>query len=329
MRASIRRRESGGVESPFRFRHHIRRQRTFLNGPDILSQVSRILGADDSRVEARVRDGKAQYLKRIRPYRASDGHIDGVVITFTDISNVAMAREQEKERRENLERVTRDLQDFAYAVSHDLHKPLRQIRDCVARLVESLPGDQNADIQRHMGLADSRIESMQQMLDCLLAYSRVNTEGDAIVDSNLDLILDEVLATHQREIHTREAVITREPLPVARCAPKQLQTVLWHLIDNALKYISDRTPNIHIYGEVDGDRCRIVVRDNGLGIKESHRRDIFVIFRRLGFVEGVAGNGVGLALCSRIMERLGGQISVQSEEGVGSKFILDLPLASS
>ena len=265
------------------------------------------------------------YLKRIRPYRDLDGKINGVVITFTDISAIAQSREKEERRREHLEQVTRELQDFVYAVSHDLHSPLRHIKEAVDLLQNSLPDDVSEFCAKQISTATTRTDRLKTMLECLLTFSRVYTRGGPIAEVDANAVLDEVLEEHADLIASQEAEIQRNQLHPVNADRSQLKTLMWHLVDNALKYRCDSRAVIEIEGGVVDGLWTLSVKDNGIGIQPQHLNDIFVIFKRLGFVDDVRGTGFGLALCKRIVERHKGKIHVDSNPPHGSTFVVELP----
>ena len=283
---------------------------------------------EPTEVEVRTRNADQVYLKRMRPYRESDNSVTGVVITFTDVTAIARA-EQEKRYRQHLERIARDMQDFVYAVSHDLQGPMRQIRECVELLgdkllVDNLPPEIEG-VDKLMDAARTRTVRMERMMRHLLEYSRVNTRGRKLMPTPLDAVMDDVLAQCQNQIEESQAVITTDSLPSVRGDRNQLHTVFWHLLDNSLKYCNRRDkPEVHVgLGKSESDWL-ISVKDNGVGIDKRRLDDIFTIFRRLD-VNDVPGDGVGLALCRRIMERHGGEIWAESSPG-GTEMLLKFPV---
>ncbi|MFK7737480.1 MAG: CheR family methyltransferase [Pirellulaceae bacterium] len=295
-----------------------------LDYPDLIGDAKEVIETGRPlEKEIKVREGKKVFLKRMRPYRNAEGMVDGLVITFTDISMMAVARREEKRRREHLERVSRDLQDFAYAVSHDLHTPLRHLKATTTAIAKAYDADDD-----QIRLANQKVEELQAMLDSLLEYSRVNTRGGRIEEVDVNAVLEFVINDLKEPIETTQAMIIRQTLPRVLAAPRQLGTALQQIIDNALKYVADKPPKIVVSGESDDEFATIAIKDNGIGIKESHWHEVFVIFRRLGFVENVAGAGVGLAIANRILDRFGGRIWVEGREGEGSTFFVRLPLAA-
>ncbi|MEO1529797.1 MAG: chemotaxis protein CheB [Planctomycetota bacterium] len=299
-----------------------------FDNPDLIDQAKRVIETGDPfEEEIRIRDGNQVYLKRMLPYQAADGGIDGVVITFTDISKVVQARQQSLERREHLERVTRDLQDFIYAVSHDLQAPLRQVQSALTGFVENAPEELAGLCAQAAGPVAHRVANMETVLRCLLEHSRVESRGKPRVETDLNEVFQNVLERHRPLIEKTGARIRAETLPSVIGDAEQLERVFWHLIDNAIKYTRARTPDIQMTVEHVGQMVRIHVQDNGIGIQPQHRHEIFIIFKRLEFMEEVDGDGFGLSLCSRILDRHNGRISVDSNAGHGSTFSVEFESA--
>ena len=293
-----------------------------FENPNWMDDAKRVIQTGEpSETELRLRDDGKTYLQRMLPYRTSDGDVDGVVISFTDVSLIAKAQATEKQR----ERVACDLQDFAYAVSHDLHGPLRQITEAVSRFREATESGQPNDADRSMAVVNSRTARLQQKLDCLLEYSRVNTQGAQLEPTDCNAVLKLALEKLDAEIVSTGAQITNDKLPVLLADRDQLQTVFGNLLDNAIKYCREQPPQIQLTARPEGDHWVLSVRDNGIGIQPQHLHDVFVIFRRLEFKEGVPGPGLGLALCKRIVERHGGEMWAESDGVRGATFFMQFP----
>ncbi|MFW5947618.1 MAG: sensor histidine kinase, partial [Gemmatimonadota bacterium] len=174
------------------------------------------------------------------------------------------------------------------------------------------------------GYAVDGAERMRQMINDLLAYSRVGTQGGELVPTDTDAVVDATVRDLRLAIRDRDARLTRDPLPPVRADPAQLRQLFQNLIENGLKFSGDTPPVIHLSGRREGDWCEFSVRDEGIGIDPQYFERLFVIFQRLHGRE-VEGTGIGLALCKRIVERHGGRIWVESEEGAGSTFTFTLP----
>jgi len=238
-----------------------------------------------------------------------------------------LARQSGALRSSNAElaRSNADLEQFAYAASHDLSAPLRTVAGFSQllrqRYGERLDDEAHAYIE-HMATG---VDRMQQLIDDLLLYSRV---GRAPVDQEvvaLDEVLAEVLESLEEPMTARGAVVTSDELPTVRGSRGQLAQVLTNLVSNAVKFTApDARPEVHVGAEREGQAWRLSVRDNGIGV-DPGSDVIFKMFGRLHPADAYPGTGIGLALVKRIIERHGGRIWVEPAEGGGSVFSFTLP----
>lgn len=217
----------------------------------------------------------------------------------------------------DLERAAAELQDFAYVASHDLAEPLRMVTSYLELLQRRYGGQLDETADEFIGYAVDGAARMKQMIEALLAFSRVGTH----VLEPVEFDLRELLGGHEID-----AVVLAEPLARVRADPTQAKLLLDHLIDNAIKFRApDREPEVTISAVPENGGVRIDVADNGLGIAEAQQERIFKMFARLHGRDDFAGAGVGLALCRRITERHGGRITVASGPAGGSVFSVWLP----
>ncbi|MCA9248661.1 MAG: hypothetical protein KDA42_16160, partial [Planctomycetales bacterium] len=163
------------------------------------------------------------------------------------------------------------------------------------------------------------------LLDGLLAYSRVNTHGQAFQPFDSQQAFDSVLANLHVAIEESGAEVTHGTLPTVAADPTQLMQLLQNLVGNAIKYCRGRIPRIHVEAIRENEHWSFSVADNGIGIEAKHLDRIFVIFQRLHGRSEFEGTGLGLAVCKRIVERHGGRIWAQSTPGEGSTFFFTIP----
>ncbi|WP_339105989.1 ATP-binding protein [Haloterrigena salinisoli] len=240
---------------------------------------------------------------------------------------------ERKEREQQLEQLVAELEEsnerleqFAYAASHDLQEPLRMVSSYL-QLIDSRY-DLNEEGEEFLEFAVDGAERMRSMIDGLLQYSRVETQGDPLEPVDLECILDDVRDNLQVTIEENNATIETEPLPRVQGDPDQLRQVFQNLLDNAIEY-SDVQPTVHVTAERNGTDWIVSVEDEGIGINPEQQEQIFEVFQRGHSRSEGNGTGIGLALCERIIERHGGDIWVESEPGEGSTFSFLLPASSS
>jgi signal transduction histidine kinase len=231
-------------------------------------------------------------------------------------------------RAQELERSNADLEQFAYAASHDLSEPLRTVAGFSQLLRQRYQGQLDAEADEYLGHMGAGVERMQQLIDDLLLYSRVGREPAREEDVDLEDVLTTVLAWIAPTVEERDARVTHDRLPLVRGARGQIAQVLQNLVSNAIKFTDpDTVPEVHLWAERSGGFWRIAVRDNGIGV-EGGTEVIFKMFGRLHGVDAYPGTGIGLALAKRIVEGHGGHIWVDSAPGRGSIFSFTLPAAT-
>lgn len=233
---------------------------------------------------------------------------------------------QVERRTEQLTQVNRELDAFAYTISHDLRAPLRAMHGYADALAEdyapNLPEEGRRFTHRIMAAA----ERMEALIQDILTYSRMTREEVRVRPVSLDKTADRVLAHARPRIEETGAVIeVGRPLGTVSAHPAALELVLDNLIANAVKFVAPgQTPHVHIRSENRGHWVRLRVEDNGIGIDPSHRERIFEPFQRLHGIETYPGTGIGLAIVRRGLERMGGQCGVDAEAGRGSRFWIEL-----
>jgi signal transduction histidine kinase len=224
---------------------------------------------------------------------------------------------------EELARSNADLEQFAYVASHDLQEPLRMVAAYTQLLAERYRGklDENAD--KFIGYASEGALRMQSLIQDLLAFSRVGRNGSGRVDC--DAAMEEVLMTLGPAIQESGAVVTHGELPAVWADRSQMTQVFQNLIGNAIKFRGKEPPAISVQAEKAGQHWLFSVSDNGIGIAPEYAENIFVVFQRLHARTEYPGNGIGLAICKKIVERNGGKIWVEAQTGHGSVFKFTMP----
>ncbi|OVE85129.1 PAS domain-containing sensor histidine kinase [Natronolimnobius baerhuensis] len=229
--------------------------------------------------------------------------------------------------QQQLEASNERLQQFAYVASHDLQEPLRMVTSYL-QLLENRYGDElDEDAEDFIEFAVDGARRMEAMIEGLLAYSRVETQGKSFESVSLEAVLEDVLTDLEIQINETGAEITAESLPTVDGDASQLRQLFQNLLDNAITYSGEETPQVSIGAQREGDEWVISVSDDGIGIDPDETDRVFEVFQRLHSHEEYSGTGIGLALCKRIVERHGGEIWVSSAPGDGSTFSFTLPAA--
>ncbi len=225
----------------------------------------------------------------------------------------------------DLARSNAELEQFAYVASHDLQEPLRMVASFTQLLAKRYQGKLDQEADEFIGYAVEGARRMQQLINDLLAFSRVGTRGKPLKPTALDHLLDQALANLGPAIEESRAEITREPLPTIPGDEVQLLQLFQNLLANGIKFRGQVPPRLHVSAAPQDGEWVCAVRDNGIGIAPEHQERIFQIFQRLHARSEYPGTGLGLALCRKIVERHGGRIWVESQPGQGSTFYFSLP----
>ncbi|RJR46003.1 MAG: PAS domain S-box protein [Desulfobacteraceae bacterium] len=259
------------------------------------------------------------------PWLGEDGTLLGTFGISVDITKRKEEEAALEALNEKLEHKNRELQEFAFVASHDLNEPLRKIQtfgDLLKSRSADRLGEQERDYLARMTGAASRI---QELLDALLRYSRVETQAQDFVPVKLEDVAKAVVTDLEVAIKKAGANVEIGPLPMISGDPYQWRQVFQNLIGNAAKYYrSEVKPFIRIYGEENHGDSSIFVEDNGIGFDEKYLGQIFEPFKRLHGKNEYPGTGIGLAICKKIVERHGGTITARSTPGKGSTFMIAL-----
>ena len=225
----------------------------------------------------------------------------------------------------NLERSNKELEQFAYIASHDLQEPLRMVASYTQLLAQHCEGQLDDKAQKYIGYAVDGAMRMQRLINDLLDYSRVQTQGHAPQLVNAEAVLADVVKNLSATLLENQAIIIHEGLPSLTVDEVQFQQLLQNLIGNAIKFRREEVPRVQVSARDCGHEWLFTVRDNGIGFEAKFAERIFQIFQRLHTRQKYPGTGIGLAICKRIVERHGGKISCDSTPGMGSTFYFTLP----
>jgi PAS domain S-box-containing protein len=259
------------------------------------------------------------HLSRAHAMRDASGESSLWIGSNTDIH-------AEKETAEKLKRTTDDLKHFAYAASHDLQEPLRMVTSYTQILSREYKGrlDENAD--QFIAYAVEGAQRMEALLKGMREYWQASERGEnhhAAVDCNE--VLNEALANLREGITKGGALVSHDSLPTVSAEKGMLVQVFQNLVANAIKYRSEKPPRVHVSASKNSrEEWVFSVQDNGIGIDPQFAEKVFVIFNRLNGSK-YPGSGIGLALCRKVVERLGGRIWVESNQGEGCDFRFTIP----
>ena len=231
-----------------------------------------------------------------------------------------------KETVEKLEESNAQLEQFAYVASHDLQEPLRMVSSYMQLLERQYADELDDDAREFIEYAVDGADRMKQMINDLLQYSRVDTRGGDFEQTDFEAVFEQARDNLQVAIAESEAEITRDSLPTVVCDESQMVMLLQNFVSNAIKYCDEGSPRVHVTAERDGDEYVFAVSDNGIGIPEDQREEVFRIFGRLHGKDEYSGTGIGLAMCQKIVDRHEGDVWVESAVGEGSTFYFSLPV---
>jgi len=249
-------------------------------------------------------------------------HIQGIV---EETGDYHVAQQELADRTEALVRSNNELEQFAYVVSHDLQQPLSVVSSYLEMLGDSIRDRLENEEESYLDRAAASAVRVQEMVDAVLGFARVDSRGGDYVPVDLSAVLEQVKSELWKEITVAKAEITNDSLPTVVADEAQMEQLLQNLVSNALKFSGSPPAEIHVSAEESESEWTISVRDNGIGIDPEASDRIFVMFQRLHTEREIPGTGIGLAICKRIIDRHGGRIWVESEQLLGATFFFSIP----
>jgi PAS domain S-box-containing protein len=276
----------------------------------------------------RVRKDGSRFLANIliTALRDEKGRLRGFGKITRDITERRRAEEHLTKTMEDLKRSNEELGQFAYVASHDLQEPLRMVASYTQLLAQRYKGRLDSDADEFIAFAVDGCNRMQGLIQDLLSYSRAGANAEPLREISCEVALEKTLRNLRPTIQDSGATVTHDSLPTIMTDETQLVQVFQNLIANAIKYRGDEPPLIHVSATRNsGNEWVFSVRDNGMGMEPQYFERIFILFQRLHGREEFAGTGIGLAMCKKIVDRLGGRIWVESQPTKGSTFYFALP----
>lgn len=248
------------------------------------------------------------------------------IITLRDISQRKRHETEIQRTMQELERSNAELEQFAYAASHDLQEPLRMVSSYTQLLARRYQKQLDETADEFIHYAVDGTQRMQRMIDDLLTLSRVSRHGKPFHAVPLDNLFDALATNFKRAESGQEGNIIRDGLlPTVIGDASQLLLLFQNLVSNGLKYSDPEAGRVRVFASETSYSYRIFVADNGIGIDPQYHETIFEVFKRLHGYGDYAGTGIGLAICKKIADRHGGTIDVTSKPGEGSTFCVELP----
>jgi PAS domain S-box-containing protein len=296
----------------------------------------RIVRADNDKGVWLASFGRALYDEAGQPVR-----FIGIIFDITDRKRAEQVLQQAKEDleikvqertvelkqlNEDLVRSNQELEQFAYVASHDLQEPLRAVTGYTQLLVQDYQDRLDESAHEYTDYIVDGAKRMQQLIQDLLAYSRVGTRDLTFTATDCNAVLKQVLRNLQVTITENNAAIVLSSLPTVTADKSQLTQLFQNLIANAIKFRRETPPQVQISAESNDREWLFRVKDNGIGMKSRYLDRIFEIFKRLHTRTEFPGTGIGLAICKKIVDRHSGRIWAESEPGVGTTFYFTIPI---
>lgn len=244
-----------------------------------------------------------------------------IMANLSDVTELKMITISLNQNQQELELRNKELKDFAHIASHDLQEPLRMVGSFVQLIEKKYISQLDEKAGTYIKHVTDGVNRMQNLIRDLLIVSRLQRSEFIRIETDLEDIVFDVTQNIRSLIEQSGASIAYDKLPIVKANPTQMLQLLQNLISNAIKFQTNNTlPLISIMSEKKGSKWQIGVKDNGIGIDPLYHTKIFEIFKRLHNQSEYQGTGIGLAICTKIVEQHGGRIWVESESGGGSTF---------
>jgi signal transduction histidine kinase len=291
-----------------------------------VAAITLVLARRALRDSDRVRESNAQLAEANTKLEGVNLQLADTNEALAESNNALEVTNDELERRaQELARSNTELDQFASIASHDLQEPLRKVRTFTERITETEGERLSERGVDYLKRANASAERMQRLIEDLLKFSRVATQGRPFEPVDLNGVTAEVLEDLDDSIQRSGAVVRVGQLPTINADSHQMRQLIQNLVSNAVKFSREGVrPDVDISAKVEGGFARLAVRDNGIGFDAQYRQRIFRVFERLHGRGAYAGTGIGLALCRKIAERHGGTVVAESVPGEGSTFTVTL-----
>jgi PAS domain S-box-containing protein len=303
--------------------------------PEVQSQLLDAIGKAQTGIASRydvvIRLAEQKFISvdfSLVPMMSAEGRVTHLVPFAIDITDRKLMEADLKHANNSLLKANEELGQFAYAASHDLQEPLRNITLYSQLLARKFEQIVDPEAQSFLQFVVDGSQRMRELISDILAFSQAQHSNLILRPANLGDVLNVALANLHAAIRESGATVTHDPLPLLTVDAGRIAGLLQNLISNSIKYRKpDEPPRIHVSAESKGDQWMFAVNDNGAGFEQQYADQIFGIFKRL-HGRDLPGTGIGLAICKKVVETHGGRIWAESAVGVGSTFFFTLPARS-
>jgi PAS domain S-box-containing protein len=297
-----------------------------LSTEDIEEEMSMVINGKKRRFDYRHRlaNGEVHNVEEF----SGPIYLNGRSVLYSIIHDVTDRKRLEEDLRKKtaeLARSNEELQQFAHVASHDLQEPLRMVINFLSLLDKKYGNELDPNAQEYIRYAVDGGKRMRQLIEDLLKYSKVDTQGKLFAPVDMNAAVARTLEILAVLIKESDAEIVVDSLPSVIGDESQIVQLLQNLISNAIKFRGPERPGVNISATIGPGEWTIAVKDNGIGLDMSNASKIFIMFQRQQTKDKYPGSGIGLAIAKKIVERHGGRIWVESEEGKGATFFFTLP----
>ena len=275
----------------------------------------------------RLNQERIHVLMQLKVIKYPEADVVRALLSFIDLTERKRMEDALRRTNDELHRSNRELEQFAYFVSHDLQEPLRTVKGYAKILAERLDDQLDERAKKHFNYVLGGTERMAALINDMLALSRIDSQGRSLTPVDPGQVLDDVLQSLRGSLKEQRAEVIVGELPIVIGDPSQLALLFQNLISNSAKFRGEADPEIRISAKPSADMIEFAVADNGIGIDMENVDLIFKVFKRLHSRHEYEGTGIGLSIVQRIVERHGGRIWLESELGKGSTFYFTLPSA--
>ncbi len=303
--------------------------------PDMHAELDKMIAGelDETHREKRFvrKDGQIVWgLVSASVIRGGDGNVIYVAAQIADVSKLKQLETSLEQQNTALISANEELEQFAYAASHDLKEPVRTLKTFSTYLIEDLEAGNQERVAQDKAFIDGACRRMSDLIDGLLSLSRAGNSEITIVPCDLNVLCNEVVERLHSQIEETQAKIVIAPnLPTIGADETFLGLVFQNIINNAIKFRKkDTVAEVNISAKISHGEVSITIADNGIGIPPSKINTIFGVFKKLHSISEYEGTGIGLAIVKKIIERHEGTIDVYSNEGEGTAFVIRLPTLS-